>query len=310
MEGLIGNEGAERENHRGRQDMTRSSPRSRRSARRAQTRGSSAPRSAGYLSRLPLYAGLVLLGFVAGVWVARPSQSPLAAGITGPTATPSSTVIPAVADATATVESIPDVAIVAGHYSKDQPGNVSVIHDTGSVCPDGLKEVDINLAVAQKTLALLNQMGYRTTLFEEFDSRLKDPTLGEIPDFRSRAFLSIHSDACVTGPDYPLATGWKVAHAEPSSAPADDDRLVRCIEQSYGAAVKPYHLAFNQNTITPAMTEYHAFRSIVPTTPAAIIELGFMGLDREILTQHQDELAQGLATGLDAFLRGESCSSQ
>jgi N-acetylmuramoyl-L-alanine amidase len=291
--------------------MTRSSPR-RRAARRTPSRESPAPRPAGFLSRLPLYVGLVLLGFVAGVWVARPSHAPLAAEGAVPTSTPTSTstLVPLIADATATDESMPDVAIVAGHYSKDTPGNVSVVHDTGSVCPDGLKEVDINLAVAQKTLALLNQMGYRTTLFEEFDPRLKDPALGETPDFRSRAFLSIHSDACVTGPDYPLATGWKVAHAEPSSAPAEDDRLVHCIEQDYGAAVKPYHLTFNQNTITPAMTEYHAFRSIVPTTPAAIIELGFMGLDRGILTQHQDVLAQGLANGLNAFLQGQSCALQ
>lgn len=264
--------------------MTRLSPRSRRGARRAQHRQPSTSRSEGFLSRLPLYAGLIFLGFAVGVWVARPSHAPLAAKGVAPTQMSTPTLISLVADATATTESIPDVAIVAGHYSKDVPGNVSVIHDTGSVCPDGLKEVDINLAVAQKTLALLQQMGYRVTLFEEFDARLKDPALGETPDFRSRAFLSIHSDACVTGPDYPLATGWKVAHAEPSSAPAEDDRLVRCIEQAYGAAVKPYHLAFNQNTITPAMAEYHAFRSIVPTTPAAIIELGFMGLGREILT--------------------------
>ncbi|MCL4395808.1 MAG: N-acetylmuramoyl-L-alanine amidase [Chloroflexi bacterium] len=263
---------------------------------------------------MPLYLGLVLFGFAVGIWVGRSSQEPLTAPVAASVpATPSATATAtatATPVATATPIPIPDVAIVAGHYSKDQPGNVATIHDTGSVCPDGLKEVDINLSVAQKTLALLGQMGYRTTLFEEFDSRFKDPAVGRVPDFRSKAFLSIHSDACVTGPEYPLATGWKGAHAEPSSAPEEDDRLVRCIEQSYGAVVKPYNLTFNQNTITPDMTEYHAFRSIVPTTPAAIIELGFMGLDRTILTKHQDELAQGLANGLRAFLQDQSCASQ
>ena len=285
--------------------MARSWGGTRRTTRRTKTRESPAPRSIDWRHRLLLYAGLIFLGFVIGVGVSRPSQSPLAAASAASTSTP--VVLPV--NATATTDPIPDVAIIAGHYSKDQPGNVPTIHDTGSVCPDGLKEVDINLAVAQKTLALLNQMGYQTTLFEEFDSRLKDSAVGGIPDFQSKAFLSIHSDACVTGPLYPLATGWKVAHAEPSQSPEEDDRLVECIEQSYGDAVKPYNLVFNKNTITPAMTEYHAFRSIVPTTPAAIIELAFMGLDRRILTQHQDELAQGLANGVQAFLQGQACTS-
>jgi N-acetylmuramoyl-L-alanine amidase len=200
------------------------------------------------------------------------------------------------------------VAIVAGHYSTTQPGNAATISDPGAVCSDGLKEVDINLPVAQKTLALLARMGYPGTLFEEFDSRLKDPALGKTPDFRARAFLSIHSDSCVTGPNYPVATGWKVAHAEPSDVPEADDRLVRCIRQGYSTVVKPYRLSFSDNTITPNMTGYHGFRSIVPTTPAAIIELGFMSQDREILTRHQDELAQGLANGLQAFLQNQPCT--
>jgi hypothetical protein len=55
------------------------------------------------------------------------------------------------------------------------------------------------------------------------------------------------------------------------------------------------------------MTAYHAFHEIVPTTPAAIIELGFMADDRTILTQHQDELARGLTIGLVSFLNGDRC---
>ncbi len=298
--------------------MTYSSPSKRRAARRAQSERRSLRRPPSGLARLSLYGGLVLLGLVLGIWVDRATQpaSVSQADQSNPTPTASPTVIATAAalnrtaTITPTAEPIPDAAILAGHYSTTQPGNISIVHDTGSVCPDGLKEVDINFAVARKTLALLAQKGFRVTLLEEFDSRLKDPALGQSPDFRSRAFLSIHSDACVTGRDYPLATGWKVAHAEPSDVPEEDDRLVRCIKQSYGAAVKPYNLNYNQNTITPAMTEYHAFRSIVTTTPAAIIELAFMGLDRDILTHHQDELAQGLAGGLQAFLQGQACGSQ
>ena len=288
----------------------------RRRGRRTQARQLRRRRQLIWLARLVIASGLVVVGFVLGVWVTEANISALSSSPTLPTPTHvtlaglNAPAAPAasIATATASGEPIQDVAIVAGHYSKTIPGGVPTIHDTGSVCPDGLKEVDINLAVAQKTLALLAHRGYHVTLMEEFDSRLKDPVDGQAPDFHPRAFLSIHSDACVTGPDYPLATGWKVAHAEPSDNPEADDHLVSCIEQEYSAAVAPFHLTFNANTITTNMTEYHGFRSIVPTTPAAIIELAFMGLDRDILTHHQDELAQGLANGLNAFLQGQPCS--
>lgn len=211
------------------------------------------------------------------------------------------------ATAALTPEPISDVAVVAGHWSKADPSNNSAtIPDPGSVCPDGTKEVDINYGVAIRTLALMKSKGYRVTLLEEWDVRLKDPTRAT-PDFRSRVFLSIHSDACVTGPEYPLATGYKIAHAEPSENASQDDRLVRCLVRDYDLVVSPYRLKFNENTITFDMTMYHGFRAIVPTTPAAIIELGFMGRDRTILTQHQDELAVGLANGLTAFLNNDAC---
>jgi hypothetical protein len=80
---------------------------------------------------------------------------------------------------------------------------------------------------------------------------------------------------------------------------------LRCIKQDYSTTGKPFYLAFNENTITPNMTAYHGFRSIVPTTPAAIIELGFMGQDREILTRHPDELAQGLRMACRFSFKGD-----
>jgi N-acetylmuramoyl-L-alanine amidase len=53
------------------------------------------------------------------------------------------------------------------------------------------------------------------------------------------------------------------------------------------------------------MTIYHAFNEIDPTTPGAIIELGFMGADRELLIEHAYEVAQGVARGIACFLEGE-----
>ena len=52
------------------------------------------------------------------------------------------------------------------------------------------------------------------------------------------------------------------------------------------------------------MTDYHAFREIDPLTPGAIIELGFMAADRELLTERSYEVAQGVARGIACFLEG------
>jgi N-acetylmuramoyl-L-alanine amidase len=53
------------------------------------------------------------------------------------------------------------------------------------------------------------------------------------------------------------------------------------------------------------MRDYHAFNEIDPETPGAIIELGFMGTDRKILTEGAYDVARGVAQGIVCFLKGE-----
>lgn len=196
----------------------------------------------------------------------------------------------------------PEVAIVAGHWANTSNDSEPTVHDSGAVCPDGLREVDVNKAVADQTVAILEGRGYHTVLLEEFDSRYL-----ENPRFKPRVFLSIHSDSCLVGADYAFATGYKIAHAEPSDNMQQDSRLVTCLTRSYDRVAVKYDKPFNANTITRAMTEYHAFRKIDRTTPAAIIELGFLGYDRDFLVNHQSEMARGLAIGLEDFLKGDTC---
>jgi N-acetylmuramoyl-L-alanine amidase len=57
------------------------------------------------------------------------------------------------------------------------------------------------------------------------------------------------------------------------------------------------------------MSNYHAFSEIDNDTPAAIIETGFMNLDREILTQHPDIVAKGITSGILCFIRNENIAS-
>jgi N-acetylmuramoyl-L-alanine amidase len=54
------------------------------------------------------------------------------------------------------------------------------------------------------------------------------------------------------------------------------------------------------------MRQYHAFRKIDPETPGAIIEMGFMLDDRNILLYEQDKVARGIASGVICFLEGSS----
>jgi N-acetylmuramoyl-L-alanine amidase len=49
------------------------------------------------------------------------------------------------------------------------------------------------------------------------------------------------------------------------------------------------------------MSRYHAFREIAATTPAAIIETGFLKADRELLTQRADRAAAGIVAGIECF---------
>lgn len=171
------------------------------------------------------------------------------------------------------------IGILAGHTG---PQN-----DPGAVCPDGLREVDINLAVAERVVAALRDQGYDVDLLEEFDERLDE--------YHADAFVSIHSDSC----DVPEASGFKVARAWDSAIPDIEDRLVECLYREYEAATG---LRRHESSITPAMHGYHAFRQIALETPAAIIELGFMLADRRALTHDPGRPAQGIVNALLCFL--------
>ncbi|HHN93738.1 MAG TPA: N-acetylmuramoyl-L-alanine amidase [Anaerolineae bacterium] len=185
----------------------------------------------------------------------------------------------------AAVDAAPRIGIVAGHY-----GN-----DTGAVCSDGLTEMEVNLDIATRVVNTLRELGYRAELLEEYDPRLEG--------YRADALLSIHADSCEPIPNAtPPASGFKVASVEDSMVPEAESRLVACLVKCYAERTQMY---FHSNSITYDMTRYHNFYEIDDQTPAAIIETGFMWADREVLTQHQDIVAQGIVDGLVCFIEGE-----
>lgn len=262
---------------------------------RPQRKGAPGPgKGRGAITGAPRWLAVIVVlsaavALARGLWVARPSlgggtgsphsptpSSNLAAS--GVTVLPQSSVLPQTSTPAA-AGPLP-VGIVAGHWGSD----------SGAVCEGWLQEVDINLAIAQRVVYTLRALGYPTDLLGEFDPRLEG--------YRAQALVSIHADSCL----YPEASGFKVARVEDSTVPAREDRLVNCLVSRYRSRTG---LAFHEGSITPDMTRYHTFYEMAPETPGAIIEVGFMLADRDLLLYRQDLVAQGIVEGILCFLRGE-----
>jgi N-acetylmuramoyl-L-alanine amidase len=180
------------------------------------------------------------------------------------------------------------VALVSGHAG----------YDSGAVClgPDGgvlLTEAQVNADVAELAAELLRKAGADVVVLEEYDPRLE----GLYAD----VLLSIHADSCID------ASGYKAASYTRSRVPQADRRLLDCIDQRYAAVTG---LPLHPNTVTHNMAEYHAFRRIARDTPAAILELGFLGGDQALLTTEAPRVARGVADGLLCFLEDQSPEEQ
>jgi N-acetylmuramoyl-L-alanine amidase len=180
----------------------------------------------------------------------------------------------------------PRIGIVAGHS-----GN-----DSGATCADGLTEVSVNLKIATLVQQNLINQGFNVDLLQE-----KDPRLFQ---YQALALVSIHNDSC----DYinDGATGFKVAASLSNPHPEKAAHLLACLVQRYEADT---NLHFHAGSITPDMTDYHSFSEINTVTTAAIIETGFLNLDRQFLTEHTDKVAKGISDGILCYIRNENTAA-
>jgi N-acetylmuramoyl-L-alanine amidase len=177
------------------------------------------------------------------------------------------------------------IGIVSGHWANGG--------DPGAVCPDGTNEHAINLAIASLVRQKLEAQGYNIDMLQEFDPRLDG--------YQAALLLSIHNDTCDVIDDQ--ATGFKLASSSYSRDKNLTDRLSACLYDRYARTTG---LTYRSGNITVNMTDYHAFRAIDPSTPAAIIETGFLNLDRILLVDHPDVVADGVVAGVICFVRSES----
>jgi N-acetylmuramoyl-L-alanine amidase len=190
---------------------------------------------------------------------------------------------------TSSSTNIQRIGIISGHYSKDPP------YDTGAVCNDGsgIKEVDVNYKIAYLVYQNLKADGYQVDLLQEFDPL--------ITNYKGLLLLSIHSDSCEYIDN--TFTGFKVAASSVEQDATESQRLANCLIDRYTTDTQ---MAYNANTISNDMRFYHAFNEINPNTPAAIIETGFLNLDRDMLVNHPDLVAKGVTDGILCFINNES----
>jgi N-acetylmuramoyl-L-alanine amidase len=172
-----------------------------------------------------------------------------------------------------------EIAIISGHA-----GN-----DSGAVClgADGtptLTEASINATIAALVAQRLRRNGASVTVLDEFDAR--------IPDLQADLLLSLHADSCID------TSGYKTAYATNAAVVVATTKLSTCFDHDYAEITD---LMLHPNTITHDMTDYHAFRSVAPTTPALILEMGFIGGDQQLLQQRPSTVARGITESIRCF---------
>ena len=183
------------------------------------------------------------------------------------------------------------VGIQVGHLNvEDAPAEFPSLRFQVGGESAGVREVDVNLAIARLVVGLLTSSGLAVDLLPA--------TIP--PGYLADAFVSIHADSI----DTPDANGFKIAHGL-YRGPYEDE-LVRSLDAEYARATD---MPRNSN-ISSDMTDYYAFawyryeHALAPHTPAAIIEMGYISNvdDRAMLLDHQDVVARGIASGILRFL--------
>jgi len=242
---------------------------------------------------------------------ARTSSTPSPAPTAAPSATaaPSPTTAPALPSVTPTAipptptpsaiptptprpaGTIPRVGIQVGHWkSQELPDELARLRTSSGAFAGGYHEADVNLEIAKRVVALLESRGLAVDLLPA--------TIP--PGYDADAFVAIHADGSSSGNSrgFKLATPWRTSRAS--------QMLLDLLTTEYASATglpQDYAITFN-------MRGYYAFNNrrrehaIVRTTPAVIIEMGFLtsAADRAVIIGQPDNVAVGIANGIIRYL--------
>lgn len=178
------------------------------------------------------------------------------------------------------------IGIQAGHGTAGDPGSPS--------CDRQHYEQEVTWDVANQAAQILRAQGHTVDVFRGQD--------GNMRGYVSNIFVALHNDWCAAG-----ASGFKVSryggrpvYGTNGSGDASD-RLVDAVWNTFGGAT-----GIGQDRgaghFTNGMLYYYALGWISQQTPGAIIEMGFWSGEGDILLNHRDALARGVAQSILAYL--------
>ncbi len=182
------------------------------------------------------------------------------------------------------------IGLQVGHWRTDEaPGELSGLRRNGASW-NGLAEWEVNLEIARRTAALLEELGYAVDVL---------PAVVP-PGYRAHLFLAIHADA---SDDHGVG-GYRVA-APRRDATGRASGIVDLLGRTYGPATGIRRLP----NATRRMRNYYAFNfrryehALHPMTIAAIIETGFLtnAADREIIVSAPERAARGIVEAIVSF---------
>jgi hypothetical protein len=186
---------------------------------------------------------------------------------------------------------MPRVGIQVGHWKTEElPDELARFRTSTGAYVAGITELEVNLAVAERVEALLEAQGILVDLL---------PSTVPI-GYQADAFISIHADGSAgTGASgFKMATPWRTSPAS--------GQLYDALMAEYGAGTG----LREDSAVTVNMRGYYAFNyrrhrhAIAKTTPAVIVELGFLtnAGDRAFLLGQPDVPAQAIANGVLRYL--------
>jgi hypothetical protein len=190
----------------------------------------------------------------------------------------------------------PKVGIQIGHLqSSELPGELASLRGSQGASGGGYTEIAIAQDIATQVQTLLTQQipGIQVDLL---------PATVPI-NYSADLFLALHCDWS----NRPEVNGFKFARSRYSAIPALDDELLKVLYSNFEANTgRP-----REAGITINMTGYYAFNnlrfqhSLSPTTPGAIMEMGFLTnlTDRNFLVNQRNKVASAITTGIIAFLK-------
>ncbi|HEY4509803.1 MAG TPA: N-acetylmuramoyl-L-alanine amidase [Candidatus Paceibacterota bacterium] len=188
----------------------------------------------------------------------------------------------------------PQVALQVGHWKiEEAPWELRALDPARQAQGGGKMEWEIGLAIAQETAKLLEAQGIGVVVLPA--------TLPSI--YEADVFVSIHADQ---NPNLPYASGFKVA-ASVFDQSGKARRLAQLLKEEYRNAT----WLDEESYIPKSMPYYYAFNSgkflyaVHPTTPAVIIETGYLPnpRDRAIILSNPHMAAKGIAQGIVRFLQ-------